>query len=75
MQQTTLVLWRSHFPMVNWLRGCVIVTDFAFEAGNRTHTCISKNNVVYCRKKSKENMGFSKSTLKTSLKHRWRFTT
>ena len=45
------------------------VLDFVFEGGNRTHICISKNNVAYWGEKSKDNIAFSKSTLKTSLKH------
>ena len=45
------------------------VIDFVFEGGNRTHICISKSNIAYRRKKSKDNVAFSKSTLKTSLKH------
>ena len=45
------------------------VIDFVFEGGNRTHICISKNNVAYWEKKSKDNIAFSKSTLTTSLKH------
>ena len=44
------------------------VIDFVFEVGNRTHICISKNNVAYWGRKSKDNIAFSKSTLKTSLK-------
>ena len=43
------------------------VIDLVFEGGNRTHTCISKNNVAYCGKKSTDNKGFNKSPLKTSL--------
>ena len=43
------------------------VIDLVFEGDNRTHTCISKNNVTYCGKKSKDNKGFNKSPLKTSL--------
>ena len=45
------------------------VIDFVSEDGNRAHICISKNNVAYWAKKSKGNVAFSKSTLKTSLKH------
>ena len=45
------------------------VLDFVFEGGNRTHICISKNNVAYWGEKSKDSIAFSKSTLKTSLKH------
>ena len=45
------------------------VIDFVFKGGNRSHIYISKNNVVYWGKKSKDNIGFSKSTLITSLKH------
>ena len=45
------------------------VIDFVFEGGNRTHICISKNNVAYWGKKSKDSIAFSKSTLATSLKH------
>ena len=45
------------------------VNDFVFEGGNRAYICISKNNVAYWGKKSKDNIAFSKSTLKTSLKH------
>ena len=44
------------------------VIDFVFEGGNRTHICISKNNVAYWEKKSKDNVAFSKGTLKTFLK-------
>ena len=40
-----------------------------FEGGNRTNICISKNNVAHRGKKSKDQVAFSKSTLKTSLKH------
>ena len=43
------------------------VTDFIFEGGSRTYICISKNNVVYWGRKSKDNIAFSKSTLTTSL--------
>ena len=32
------------------------VIDFVFEGGNRTHICISKNNVAYWGKKSKDNI-------------------
>ena len=45
------------------------VIDFVFEGGNRTRICIPKNNVAYWGKKSKDNIAFSKSTLKTSFKH------
>ena len=45
------------------------VIDFVFEGRNRTCFCISKNNVAYWGKKSKDNVAFSKSTLNTSLKH------
>ena len=45
------------------------VIDFVFEGGNRTHICISKNNVAYWGKYSKDNIAFSKTTLRTSLKH------
>ena len=31
------------------------VIDFVFEGGNRTHICISRNNVAYWGKKSKDN--------------------
>ena len=44
------------------------VIDFVFEGGNRTHICISENNVTYWEK-SKDNVAFSKSTLETTLKH------
>ena len=59
MQHMILVLCTPHFLMINWLRDCV------FEGGNRTHVCNSKNDVVYWRKKSKDNIALSKSTLKT----------
>ena len=45
------------------------VIDFVFESGNITHICVSKNNVVYWGKKSKDDVAFSKSILKNSLKH------
>ena len=45
------------------------VIDFISEGGNRTHICISKNNVVYWGKKSKDNVAFTKSTLKIPLKN------
>ena len=45
------------------------VIDFVFERGNRTCIYISKYNFAYWRKKSKDNIAFSKSTLKTSSKH------
>ena len=45
------------------------VIHFVFEGRNRTHICISKNNVAYWGKTSKDNIAFNKSTLKTSLKH------
>ena len=45
------------------------VIDFVFEGGNRTQICISKNNVAYWENKSKDNVAFSKGTLKTFLKH------
>ena len=35
----------------------------------RTHMCISKSNVAYWGKKSKDNITFSKSTLTISLKY------
>ena len=31
------------------------VIDFVFKGGNRTHICISKNNIAYWAKKSKDN--------------------
>ena len=48
---------------------CNVVIDFVFESPNRTHICISKNNVTYWGKKYKDNIAFSKSTLTTSFKH------
>ena len=45
------------------------VIDFIFEGGNRTHICISKNNIAYWGKKSEDNITFSQSTLTTALKH------
>ena len=42
---------------------------FFFEGGNRTHICISRNNVAYWWKTFKVNIAFNKSTLKNSLKH------
>ena len=45
------------------------VIGFAFESENEKKNCISENNVAYWGKKSKDNVVFSKSTLKTSLKH------
>ena len=42
--------------------------DSVFEGGNRTHIFISKYNVAYCGENSKENVAFSKSILKSSLK-------
>ena len=45
------------------------ITDFVFEGGNKKHICISKDNVAYWGEKSKDNIAFSKSTLKTSLKY------
>ena len=45
------------------------VIDFVFESGNRTRICISKNNVAYWGKNFKDNIAFSKSTLKTPLNH------
>ena len=55
-----------HDILIN--RSCNII-DFIFESGNRRHIFISKNNVAYWGKKPKDNVAFSKSTLKTSLKH------
>lgn len=45
------------------------LTDFVFECGNRTNICISKTNIAYWEKNSKNDLAFSKSILKTSLKH------
>ena len=45
------------------------VIDFVFEGGNRTHICISKNNVAYWGKKPKDNIAFIKNTLTNSLNH------
>ena len=44
------------------------VIDFVFEGGNRTHICVSKNNVAYWGKKSKDNVAFSKSYLTSYAK-------
>ena len=45
------------------------VTDVFFEGENRIHICISKNNVAYWGRKSKDNIAFSKIILTASLKH------
>ena len=45
------------------------VIDFVFQGGNRTRICISKNNIAYWGKKSKDNISFNKRALTTSLKH------
>ena len=45
------------------------VIDFVFECRKRTQICISKTNVAYWGKQSKDNVAFSKSTSKTYLKH------
>ena len=55
-------------PHDKFIKRLCNVIDFVFEGGNRTHICISKNNVAYWGKKSKDNVAFSKSALKTSLK-------
>ena len=64
----------SYFQLTKELENKLIkrwcnVIDFVFECGNRTNICISKNNVVYWEKNSKNDLPFSKSILKTSLKH------
>ena len=56
-------------PPDNSIKMLCNVIDFVFEGGNRTQICIFKNNVAYWGKKSEDNIAFSKSTLKTSLKH------
>ena len=63
---STLYTTLPHDKLIK--RFCNVI-DFVFDGGNRTSICISKNNVAYWRKKSKENIAFSKSTLKASLKH------
>ena len=63
---STLYTALPHDKLINRLFN---VTDFVFEGGNRTHICISINNVAYWGRKSKDSTAFSKSTLKTSLKH------
>ena len=55
-------------PHDKLIRRLCNVIDFVSEGGNRTNICISKNNVAYSPKKSKENIVVSKSTLKASLK-------
>ena len=57
------------FPHDKLIKNLSNVIDFVFESGNRTHICISKKNVACWGKKSKDNIGFSKSTLTTFLKH------
>ena len=63
---STLYTTLPHDTLIK--RFCDVI-DFVFEGGNRTHICISKNNVAYLGKNSRDNMAFSKSILKTSLKH------
>ena len=63
---STLYTTLSHDKLIKRLFNAV---DFVFEGGNKTHICISKNNVAYWRKKSKENVAFSKSTLKPPLEN------
>ena len=63
---STMYTTLPHNKLIKRLRN---VIDFVFESGNRTHICISKNNVAYWGKKSKDSIAFSKSTLATSLKH------
>ena len=62
---STLYTTLPHDKLIKRLRN---VIDFVFEGGNRRHICISKN-VAYQGKKSKDNVPFSKGTLRTSLKH------
>ena len=59
----TLYITRPHDKCMKRL--CNVIIYFVFEGGNRTNICISKNNVPYRGKKSKDNVTFSKSTLKT----------
>ena len=63
---STLYTTLPHDKLIKML--CNVI-DFVFEGENRTHICISKNNVKYLWQKSKDNIAFSKSTSKTSLKH------
>ena len=56
-------------PHDNLIQRLCNITDFVFEGGNKKHICISKDNVAYWGEKSKDNIAFSKSTLKTSLKY------
>ena len=63
---STLYTIIPHDKLIKRLRN---VIDFVFEGGNRKHICICKKNFAYWRKKSKDNIAFSKSALKTSLKH------
>ena len=56
-------------PHDKFIKSLCNVIDFVLEGGNRTHICISKNNVAYWGKKAKGNIAFNKSTLTTSLKH------
>ena len=46
------------------------VIDFVFDAGNFKFIAISKNDKVYwCKVKPKSSVSFSKSSLKTAVKH------
>ena len=43
-------LYTTILPHDKLIKRLCNVIDFVFEGGNRTHICISKNNVAYCGK-------------------------
>ena len=56
-------------PLDKLIKSLCNVIVFVFQSGNRTHVCLSKNNVAYWRNNFKDNVANSNSKLNIYLKN------